>query len=160
MIGPPSSAIARFTVATSASKDVRGSWTAVTLSPRDRNSGITFDHDEPSAQAPCTRMMFETPSPSDELPLFSDVRVKSIGMAPALLRAKLPECAQPILHMEGFRDLPVTDRLDVDRHHTEALARVRDAEQLASRRARDLAAHDRPIADDEHFLDVELHVGN
>src|SRR6266481_282424 len=58
-----------------------------------------------------------TPSPSDELLLFSDVLVKSIGMAPALLRAKLPECAQPILHMEGFRDLPVTDRLDVDRYH-------------------------------------------
>ena len=26
--------------------------------------------------------------------------------------------------------------------------------------ARDLAAHDHPIAGDEHFLDVELHDGN
>src|ERR1700737_2126168 len=56
MVGPPSSAIARLTVATSASREFRGSWTAVTRSPRACKSGITFDHDEPSAHAPWTRM--------------------------------------------------------------------------------------------------------
>src|SRR5215207_2245772 len=85
---------------------------------------------------------------------------KSIAVTPALLRAKLPECAQPILHMEGFRDLTVADRLDVDRHNAEALARVWDPEQLAGRGASDLAAHDHAVAGNQHFLDVELHVGN
>src|ERR1700738_4678999 len=59
MIGPSSSAIARFTVATSSFRDISGSWTAVTRSPPSSRSGITFDHDEPSAHAPCTRITFE-----------------------------------------------------------------------------------------------------
>src|SRR6202008_2984193 len=59
MIGPSSSAIARFTVATSSFRDLSGSWTAVTRSPPPSRSGITFDHDEPSAHAPCTRITFE-----------------------------------------------------------------------------------------------------
>src|SRR5580693_9846695 len=59
MIGPSSSAIARFTVATSSFRDISGSWTALTRSPPSSRSGITFDHDEPSAHAPCTRITFE-----------------------------------------------------------------------------------------------------
>src|ERR1700741_605861 len=59
MIEPSSSAIARFTVATSSFRDIRGSWTAVTRSPPSSRIGITFDHDEPSAHAPCTRITFE-----------------------------------------------------------------------------------------------------
>src|ERR1700757_2003281 len=59
MIGPSPSAIARFTVATSSFRDISGSWTAVTGTPPSSRSGITFDHDEPSAHAPCTRITFE-----------------------------------------------------------------------------------------------------
>src|ERR1700747_3225107 len=59
MIGPSASAIARFTVATSSFRDVSGSCTAVTRSPPSSRSGITFDHEEPSAHAPCTRITFE-----------------------------------------------------------------------------------------------------
>jgi hypothetical protein len=40
-------------------RDVNGSWTAVTRSPPSSRSGMTFDHDEPSAHAPCTRITFE-----------------------------------------------------------------------------------------------------
>jgi hypothetical protein len=58
-MGPSSSAIARFTVATSSFRAISGSWTAITRSPRSSRSGITFDHDEPSAHAPCTRITFE-----------------------------------------------------------------------------------------------------
>ena len=42
-----------------------------------------------------------------------------------LLRAKLPDGTQPIFHVEGFRDLAVLDRLYVDRHDPETLARMR-----------------------------------
>jgi hypothetical protein len=59
LAGPSLSAIARFTVATSSFKDVSGSWTAVTRSRPLSRSGITFDHNGPSAHAPCTRITFE-----------------------------------------------------------------------------------------------------
>src|SRR6266446_4308137 len=62
-----SRARARFTVATSSFSDVSGSCTAVTRRPRVSKSGITLDHEEPSAQAPWTRMTldaFAIPDPS------------------------------------------------------------------------------------------------
>src|SRR5258706_7660048 len=55
MIGPDASAIARLTVATSSTSDVRGSCTAVTEWPLAARSGITFAQLDPSAQAPWTR---------------------------------------------------------------------------------------------------------
>src|SRR5262249_62259450 len=59
MVGPSVSAMARFTVATSASRELSGSWTAVARKPRLCKSGITLAHDEPSAQAPCTRTILD-----------------------------------------------------------------------------------------------------
>src|SRR6478736_4764414 len=77
-----------------------------------------------------------------------------------LLRAKLPKRAQPVFHVESLIDLPVANCLNIDRHDSETLARVRSTEQLACRRAGYLSANDHTIAGDEHLLDVKLHVGD
>src|SRR5882724_5707884 len=75
-----------------------------------------------------------------------------------LLCAKLSQSTEPVFEMVGPGDLAVLDRLDIYRHDPKALARMRHPEELAGRCSRDLAADDDPVAGDEHFLDVELHI--
>src|SRR5437660_11651974 len=81
-------------------------------------------------------------------------------LASTLFGAKLGDRAKPVLHVEGFRNLAVLDRLDIDRHDPKTLAGMRHAEQLAGRRARHLAAHDHAVAGDEHLFDGELQIGD
>src|SRR5262249_400445 len=52
--GPSASLIARLVAATSFSSESRGFWTVTTFSPASSSIGMTFCHDEPSANAPCT----------------------------------------------------------------------------------------------------------
>src|SRR6185437_10957465 len=59
-----------------------------------------------------------------------------------LCGAELADGAEPVFHVEGPGDLAVADGLDIDRHDPEALAGVRHAEQVASRRSRYFATHD------------------
>src|SRR5271156_1851667 len=75
------------------------------------------------------------------------------------LRAKLPDRAEPVFHVVGLGDLAVLDGLDIDGHDPEALTGVRHPKYVARGRARDFAAHDYAIAGDQHFLDIEFHVG-
>ncbi len=66
--------------------------------------------------------------------------------ASRLFRAELAKRAEPVLQVIGLYDFPVADRLDVDSHDAKALSAVRDAEQFAGRRTRNLATHDHPVA--------------
>src|SRR5438093_13747062 len=61
-------------------------------------------------------------------------------------------------HSVGRHPKEDLDRLDIDRHDPEALARMRHTEEIAGRCSRDLAADDDTIAGDKDFLDVELHI--
>src|SRR2546428_347763 len=56
--------------------------------------------------------------------------------------------------------LAISDGLYIDRHDPKALAGMRQTKKITSRRAGYLAANDDPIAGDEDFFDVELHVGD
>src|SRR2546425_7497920 len=82
------------------------------------------------------------------------------GSRSPLLCAKLSQSTEPVFEVVGPGDLAVLDRLDIYRHDPKALARMRHTEEIAGRCSRDLAADDDPIAGDEDFLDVELHVGD
>src|SRR4029453_18495922 len=75
-----------------------------------------------------------------------------------LLCAKLSQSTEPVFEVVGPRDLAVLDRLDIYRHDPKALARMRHTEEIAGRCSRDLAPDDDPVAGDEDFLDVELHI--
>src|SRR2546422_10054479 len=54
----------------------------------------------------------------------------------------------------------ISDQNDVVRHDQKRLSGKRHTKEIASRRSGYLAANDDPIAGDEDFLDVELHVGD
>src|SRR4029077_7000012 len=77
-----------------------------------------------------------------------------------LLGAELAQSAEPVLHVVGLRDHSISDGLDIDGHHSKALAGVRDSKQLACRRAGYFTPDNDAVASHEHFLDVELHVGD
>src|SRR5205823_10339527 len=66
------------------------------------------------------------------------------------------------LHVIGPANSPALDGVDVDRHHAKPFSAFRDepAEEIASRSATDLTAHDYTIVVDESLLDLELHVGD
>src|SRR5258705_4138561 len=54
-VGPSCRASTRWAEATASGSVVRGFCTAVALSPAACNRAITSDHDDPSANSPCTR---------------------------------------------------------------------------------------------------------
>src|SRR5438309_154716 len=85
---------------------------------------------------------------------FSALRTSS------LLCAKLSQRTEPVFKVVGPSDLAIFDGLYIDRHDPKALAGMRHTKKIASRRSGYLAANDDPIAGDEDFLDVELHVGD
>ncbi len=53
-VGPSWRANTRFVSAAASSSVVSGFWTETTLSPAACNRGITSDHEDPSANSPCT----------------------------------------------------------------------------------------------------------
>jgi hypothetical protein len=62
--------------------------------------------------------------------------------------------------MVGTDHLAACDGVNIDRHRLDCLAGVAHPHELAARRAAGLAADDRSIAGDQHFLDLPLQIRN
>src|SRR5260370_37048210 len=78
----------------------------------------------------------------------------------SLLGAELSQRTEPVFEMVGPGNLAVLDGLDVDRHDPEALSGMRHTKEVPGRCSGDLAPDDDPIPRDQHFLDLESHVGD
>src|SRR3989475_10820138 len=77
-----------------------------------------------------------------------------------LLGAQLPQCTEPVFEVVGPGNLAVSDSLNIDRHDPEALAGVGHTEEIPSRCSSHFTAYDDTVPGNEHFLDLELHVGD
>src|SRR5215831_10996995 len=103
--GPSASLIARLVAATSFSSESRGFWTATTFSPAFSSIGMTFCHDEPSANAPCTSTAVLALSSAAETAVTADRR----NVAPIVVPIMYPRIAirrPPFLCVSHATDQP------------------------------------------------------
>src|SRR5262249_18744178 len=90
-----------------------------------------------------------------------DERIGGVNEDTAVpLPAELPQRAEPVLHVVCLRDLAIPDGLNIFGQYSEALAGVGDSKELACGRAGYFTPDNHAVASHEHFLYVELHVGD